>query len=92
LPLDLEHVERQEHDLADADQRAGGRVRHRLAVLRAEDVDELLLEAAVQRIVDEGLPAELVCVVSLVKRTPTHISFAGFLRSSASPAQEQHAL
>jgi len=92
LPLDLEHVERQEHDLADADQRAGGRVRHRLAVLRAEYVDELLLEAAVQRIVDEGLPAKLVCLISLARRTPTHISFAGFLHSSALTAPGQHAL
>jgi hypothetical protein len=60
LPHDLEPVQREEHDLADANDGPRRRAHHGLAVLLAKGRRELALVVGGQEVVDERLPAELV--------------------------------
>lgn len=61
LTFDLEDVEREEDDFANADKTACCGVSHGLTVLLSEDVDEGLLVAGIEKVVGKGLTAELVC-------------------------------
>ena len=60
MALDFEDVEREEDDLADADQGAGAGVGHRFAVLEAKDVDKGLGVVRVEEVVGVRLAAEFV--------------------------------
>jgi hypothetical protein len=60
LPFYLEHVEREEDDLADADQRAGGGVHDCFACAFAEGGVEVVAVVLGEVVADEGLAAVFV--------------------------------